>query len=68
MLDHMQVRNQRVVISVSKNGSMRHTLVVETNLCESDKDFDGLVEAVVEYLKANTQLAGAEIQCVSTPS
>jgi hypothetical protein len=64
MFSNHHIRSQQVCVAVSKEGHIKRTLVVSTNLNPSGTDFDDVVTSIVEYLKKHDDLDGAEIQCV----
>jgi hypothetical protein len=65
MLDNRHVLDQRITVTVSKEGAMTYTLVIKTNAQHGTPDFTELAQAIVEYLEANPQLDRAEVDCTN---
>ena len=68
MLQNEHVRKQQVTISVTRDGVLRQTLVVDTNLIASAPEINQLADEIVAYLNAHSEIDNALINCIATMS
>ncbi len=68
MLNDMHIRRQQIVLSVSKDGTVKTTLAIETNLDSTSPEIGALVDQVVDYMKQNPSIDDADISCPATLS